>query len=137
MNCIGSAVFARERSARRTNREEGCPLLLRDGGHSDTNAGIGTAKNHCEAVTVSPFAKFLRSNIGLVLMVRDHKLNFVPEDTAAKIVDGHLGGFDATWPDDIGIQAGHVIDVANHHLIRCSMSDGCNTTKRGQRDAVP
>ena len=60
---------------------------------------------------------FWRAEVGLVLVVGGQELDLVAEHAAAEIVDRHLGGLDAARADHVGIDAGHVVDVADHHLV--------------------
>ena len=54
---------------------------------------------------------------GLFWWSDDQQLDLVAEHAAAEILDRHLGGFDAAGADHVGIEAGHVVDVADHDLV--------------------
>ena len=54
-------------------------------------------------------------------MVSGEELDLIAEDRAAKIVDRHFCRDDAAGSDDVRIEAGHVVDIADHDLVRGGM----------------
>src|SRR5208337_123890 len=69
MDRVGRAVLAGEGSARSADGEERNFLLFGGRRKREADAGVGAAELHCQAVGVGPFAKFLLSDVWLVLMI--------------------------------------------------------------------
>ena len=69
---------------------------------------------------VSQHIASLESAIGRTLFERHpHGVNptAAADELAAEIGDRHLDGLDAAFADHIGVQPGHVVDVADHDLV--------------------
>ena len=92
----------------------------------EADAGVRTAKHHGQAIAIRPLAKFLRADVGLILMVRDHKLDLVAEHRSAEIRNRHLDGFNTAFANDVGIKSRHIVDVADHHLVGGCLGKRCN-----------
>ena len=60
---------------------------------------------------------FWRAEVGLVLVVEGLDLDRLAERLAAEIVDRHLDRLDRLGADHVGVDAGHVVDVADHDLV--------------------
>ena len=117
MDRVGRAILAGERGARRADRDERDFLLLGDGIHGEADAGVGAAEQHRQPVAVGPFAKLLGAERGLVLVIVGQHLDRLAERRAAEVRDRHLDRFDPLGTDDVGVEAGHVVDVADHDLV--------------------
>ena len=122
MDGVGVAVLAGERGAGRPDGEERNMLLLVGGSDRQADPGVGAAELHGEAVRVGPFAELLLADVGLVLMVGGQDLDRLAEHRAAEIGDRHLDRLDAARADDVGVGPRHVVDVADHHLVRRRLS---------------
>ena len=59
------------------------------------------------------FAEFRGPDVGLVLVVGGNELDLLAEHLAAEIGDRHLRGLDAALADHVGIEARHIVDVAD------------------------
>ncbi len=115
---VGRAVLVGQRGAGGADRDERHLLLRGHLGHGDADAGVGAAEEHVDAVLIGPLAELRRADIGLVLMVGDRAARSscratVPPKSAIAI----LAASHAARADDVGIQARHVVDVADHDLV--------------------
>ena len=114
---VGRAIDARERGAARADGEEGNFFRRRNLGHGDAHAGVRSAEHQGQAVLIGPFAKLGRADIRLVLMIDAEHRDLFAEHRAAEIGDGHVDGVDAGLAHDVRIDARHVVDIADDHLI--------------------
>ena len=116
MDGVGRAVLARERGSRSADGEEWNLLFLGGGGYSEAHAGVRAAEHHGQPVAVGPFAKLLHAEVGLVLVIGGQQFDRLTERRAAEVGDRHFDRFDRPGAVDVGIEAGHVVDVADHDL---------------------
>ena len=114
---VRRAIRSRERGTARADGNEGYLFRSRNLGHGDANAGVGSAEHHGQTVLVGPFAKLRRTDIRLVLMIDAQHRDFLAEHGTAEILDGQVDGFEAGLAQDVRIDARHIIDIANDHLI--------------------
>ena len=91
--------------------QNGLNLLL---GGSNTGVNIAMAK------------------VGLVLMIGGEDLDRLPKDGPAEVCDRHFDRLDAACAENVGVGPRHVVDVADHHLVRGGV--GCaGGEKRAER----
>ena len=131
MDGIGRAILAGERGSRGADGEERNLLFLGGRGYGEADAGVRAAEHHGQPVAVGPFAKLLRAEIGLVLVIGGQQFDRLTEDRAAEIGDRHLDGFDGAGTLDVGIEARHVVDVADDDLV--GLSKGGERPERGEK----
>ncbi len=92
-------------------------FLVRHLGQRQRGAGVGTAEDHRQVLGVDPFAGLAGSDVGLVLVVHHQHFDRLAQHLAAKVVNGHLDGSGATLAFNVGIETGHVGDVADLDLV--------------------
>ena len=105
MDRIGRAILARERGSRGADGEERNLPVLGGRGYGEADAGVRAAEHHGQPVAVGPFAKFLRAEIGLVLVIECQQFDRFTQDRPAEIGDRHLGDFDGARTLEVGIGA--------------------------------
>ena len=98
--------------------KNGMLLFLGGGRHCEAHAGVGAAEHHGQAGGVGPLAELLLADVGLVLVVGGEDVDRLAQHRAAELRDRHLDRLDAARADDVRVGAGHVVDVADHHLVR-------------------
>ncbi len=102
---IARAIGAGQRGAARADDEKRYSLCGGNLCHGDVHTGIGPSYEHIQAVLVGPLAKFRCADVGLVLMIGAEHDDFLAEDRAPGVGDGHMDGLDAALPLNIRIDS--------------------------------
>jgi hypothetical protein len=66
------------------------------------------ASDHVDAVAVDPFARFLRADVRLILVVGADDLDLLAEHRAAEVLDRHLRRDHRALAAQIGVEPRHV-----------------------------
>ncbi|MNN18168.1 hypothetical protein D3C81_1313730 [compost metagenome] len=114
-------------------------LLLRHVQHGQRRCRSRHIQDGIDLVRVEPFARLVGGDVGLVLVIHHHQLNFLAEHLAAEVVNGHLRRRGAAAPGHIGVEAAHVEQQADlDHVIGnpclwLGRGDAGHTAGTGQR----
>ena len=86
------------------------------------HAGGRNVRDNVDAAVV-PVARYIGSNVGLVLSVGGDHLDWFSQYAAAEVLDCHLDGLDRTLPADIGVNTAHICKHTDFNRIRiCRIS---------------